>query len=118
MSLLITVVSTIDESYQVTNPSDSLNLSVQLIITQSTCIPRSRSNHQQYILFSHPCLIVFVLFVSPLIENNNVSSVCRLISLLIIINGSNYMYSNLPEAISINIDDHTIVAMNTLPKKS
>ena len=118
ISLLIAAVSTIDKSYQVTDLSASLNLFGQLIIAQSIYILRSCSNHQEHISFSHPCLIVSTLFLRPLIENNNVFSVYRLISLPTIVNGDKYMYSNLPEAISINTDDHTIVAWNTPPKKS
>ena len=41
-----------------------------------------------------------------------------MISLPTIVNGEIYVYSNLPEALSINTDDHTIVAWNTPPKKS
>ena len=98
MSLLIAVVSTIDKLYQVTDPSDSLNPFVQLIIGQSIYIYIffvRVFNHQEHISSSQPCLIISTLFVRPLIENNKVFSVYRLISLPTIINGRRISWSGI-----------------------
>jgi len=117
-SFLIAVVSTIDRSYQLTDLSESLSLFSQLVIAQSMSILRSCSNSQEHNSSNQPCLIVSTLFLRPVIENDKVFSIYRLIPLPANINGEQFIYSNIPEAIGINTDDQTVILWDSVPKKN
>ena len=117
MSFLSAILSLIDKSYQITDLSESLNLFFQLIAAQSVYILHSCPLRQEHIPTSQPCLIVSTLFLRPAIENSAVLSVYRLIALPAIVNGQQFMYSNMPEAIAFNTnDDQTIMLWNSTPQ--
>jgi hypothetical protein len=118
MSFLNAIMSTIDKSYKITDISESLILFSQLIIAQSVYILRSCPIRQEHIPSVQSCLIVSTLFLRPSIENDIAFSVYRLISLPAIVNGEQFMYSNMPEAIGINTADQTVILWDSAPKKN
>ena len=100
--------------------SESLNLFSQLIAAQSVYVLRSCPIRPEHISTtkSQAYLIVSTLFLRPLIENNIVFPIYRLIPLPAIVNGEEFMYSDLPQAIGINTNDRTIILWNSEPKKN
>ena len=119
-AFLTAIVSIIDKSYHITDLSESLNPFSQLIAAQSVYILRSCPIRREHTSTtnSQPCLIVSTLILRPLIENNVVFPIYQLILLPAIVNGEEFMYSDLPQVIGINTNDRTIILWNSEPKKN
>lgn len=117
-SLLSAVVSIIDESYQIVDLYKLLNLFSDLILAQSTYILRSCSHLKKHISPSRSCLIVSTLFFRPSIRNNNEVSVYRIIPLPAIVNNEHFVYSNMPEAISVNKQNQSVMLWDNISKQN
>ncbi|CAF0985289.1 unnamed protein product [Didymodactylos carnosus] len=115
---LTTIISSIDKFYKINDLSKSLNLFSQLIAAQSIYILRSCPIRRENVSANEPCFIVSTLFLRSFIENNIPLSVYRFISLPAIVNGEQFMYSNIPEITGINTDDYAIISWNNTPKQN
>ncbi|CAF1511660.1 unnamed protein product [Didymodactylos carnosus] len=103
---LSTIISSIHKFYKINDFSESLNLFSQLIAAQSIYILRSCPIRRENVSANQPCFIVSTLFLRSSIESNIPLSVYRFISLPAIVNGEQFMYSNIPEITGINTDDY------------
>ena len=106
-SLLTSVLSRIEKSYQITDITESLNLFSQFIVAQSVYVLRSCATNQRSSSNSHSCLIVSTMYLRPLIEINKSPIVYKLIPIPAIVNDEQYIYTNMPEMIAININDQS-----------
>ncbi|CAF2145617.1 unnamed protein product [Rotaria magnacalcarata] len=109
MLFLTFIISTADKAYQITDVSESLIVFSQLIVAQSLHVLRSYTMNQKGNSSSQARLIVSTLYLRPLIESNIASIVYRFIPLRPTINDEKFIYSNMPELITLNTDHQAVL---------